>query len=63
VATPLDWSELSDSRLRAQRFNVRNLFRRLDRDGDPWAGFAKDARSLGPARKRLRALRDADGRE
>jgi bifunctional non-homologous end joining protein LigD len=63
VATPLDWSELSDSRLRAQRFNVRNLFRRLDREGDPWASFAKDARSLGPARKRLGALRDADGRE
>jgi bifunctional non-homologous end joining protein LigD len=49
VATPIDWSELTSGRLRAQSFNVRNLFRRLDRDGDPWAGF-------GRARKRLPEL-------
>jgi len=53
VATPLDWSELSDRRLGPQRYTVRNVFRRLDRDGDPWKGIGRDARSLGPARKRL----------
>jgi bifunctional non-homologous end joining protein LigD len=37
VATPIHWDELSDRRLTAQRWNVRNLFRRLDRVGDPWA--------------------------
>jgi bifunctional non-homologous end joining protein LigD len=56
VATPIDWSELSDGRLSAQRYNVRNLFRRLDRDEDPWAGMGRDARSLGAARKRLDRL-------
>jgi bifunctional non-homologous end joining protein LigD len=56
VATPLDWSELSDSRLGPQRWNVRNLFRRLDRDGDPWAAIARSARSLGAPRRRLDKL-------
>ena len=56
VATPLDWSELSDRRLGPQRWNVRNLFRRLDSDGDPWAGIARSARSLGAPRKRLDEL-------
>jgi bifunctional non-homologous end joining protein LigD len=56
VATPLDWSELSDRRLTAQRFTVRNVFRRLDRDGDPWKDIARHAASLGAARKRLGEL-------
>jgi bifunctional non-homologous end joining protein LigD len=56
VSTPLDWSELSDGRLTAQRYNVRNLFRRLDRDGDPWRGMSKDARPLAGAAKKLAEL-------
>jgi bifunctional non-homologous end joining protein LigD len=56
VSTPLDWSELSDGRLTAQRYNVRNLFRRLDRDGDPWRGMSKDARPLASAVKKLGEL-------
>jgi bifunctional non-homologous end joining protein LigD len=37
VATPIRWDELSDGRLTPQRWNIRNLLRRLDRVGDPWA--------------------------
>jgi bifunctional non-homologous end joining protein LigD len=56
VATPLGWKELSDSRLRPDRFTVKNLFRRLASKGDPWAGMGAHARGLTGPRKRLAAL-------
>lgn len=41
VATPLDWDELS-TRLKPNKFNLRNLQRRLSSlDGVPWGEFAK----------------------
>ena len=30
IATPLDWSEVSDPHLDSQRYNMRNIFRRLE---------------------------------
>jgi bifunctional non-homologous end joining protein LigD len=56
VATPLEWRELSDSRLRPDRFTVKSLFRRLASKGDPWAGMASHAKGLAAPRKRLEAL-------
>jgi bifunctional non-homologous end joining protein LigD len=53
VATPLHWDELSDSKLRPDRWNVRSLFRRLSRKGDPWADIGSHARQVSGARKRL----------
>jgi bifunctional non-homologous end joining protein LigD len=61
VATPLRWDELSDARLTPDRWTVRTLQRRLARVGDPWADIASAAASLGPARRRLAALRDDQG--
>lgn len=49
VATPLEWDEVKDSGLTADRWTVRNLFRRLSRRDDPWAHVDRDARPL-PAR-------------
>jgi bifunctional non-homologous end joining protein LigD len=46
VATPLEWDEVKDAKLTAQRWNVRNVFRRLARREDPWARFDADARPL-----------------
>jgi bifunctional non-homologous end joining protein LigD len=57
VAAPLHWDELDDRRLHPQRFTVRNLFRRLDADGDVWRGISRHARSLDRARRELRSLR------
>jgi bifunctional non-homologous end joining protein LigD len=37
VATPLDWDEVGDRRLHAQRWTIKTLFRRLGRREDPWA--------------------------
>jgi bifunctional non-homologous end joining protein LigD len=55
VATPLDWSELEDRRLTPTTFSLRTLERRL-RDGDPWSGMRRRARSLTAARRRLDRL-------
>ena len=49
VSMPLDWDELAASRLRPDRWNVRNAFRRLAAKGDPWAEIGKHARALGNA--------------
>jgi bifunctional non-homologous end joining protein LigD len=56
VATPLEWSELDDPRLGPRRYTITNLFRRLGRKPDPWAGIDRHARSLKEAAERLAAL-------
>jgi bifunctional non-homologous end joining protein LigD len=58
VATPLEWDELDARGLRADRFTIRNLAKRIAGQGDPWAGMYRHARSLiGPAQRvaKLRA--------
>jgi len=56
VATPIEWSELADSRLRPDRWTVRNVLRRLGAKGDPWADIVSFSRGLSRARKRLDSL-------
>ncbi len=56
VATPLRWEELSDSRLRPDKFTVRNIGKRLARDGDPWNGMSRRAVGLTEPRRRLQRL-------
>lgn len=59
VATPIDWDELSDARLRPDRWTIGTVLRRLAAKGDPWAHMQSHARGLaGPAR-RLAALAPA----
>ena len=53
VATPLDWDELDDARLHAQRWTVRTIEPSLRERGDPWREITRHARSLGPARRAL----------
>ncbi|OBI91793.1 ATP-dependent DNA ligase [Mycobacterium sp. 1245805.9] len=58
VATPLEWDELDMRGLRADRFTIRDVPKRLAGQGDPWAGMYRHARSLkGPAQRvaKLRA--------
>jgi bifunctional non-homologous end joining protein LigD len=61
VATPLEWEELSYSRLRPDRWTVKTLFRRLSSDGDPWAGMGSHGRALARPRRRLDELLAAEG--
>jgi bifunctional non-homologous end joining protein LigD len=46
VATPLDWDELSDSKLNAQSYTMENIFKRLSRREDPWKDFVRHRASL-----------------
>ena len=46
VAAPLEWDEVTDAKLRADKWTVRNLFRRLARRSDPWADVDRDMRPL-----------------
>jgi bifunctional non-homologous end joining protein LigD len=57
VATPIPWDELSDSKLRPDRWTVKSVLRRLASKGDPWADIASFARGLSRASKRLESLR------
>ena len=41
VATPLEWGELDDPALSAQRWNLRTLGQRLEQRGDPWAAIGR----------------------
>jgi bifunctional non-homologous end joining protein LigD len=56
VATPIEWDELSDSKLRPDRWTVKTVLRRLEENGDPWADIASFARGVSRASKRLDAL-------
>jgi bifunctional non-homologous end joining protein LigD len=56
VATPLDWGELSDSRLRSDRWNIGNVLRRLGAKGDPWADIASYARGIARARRSVESM-------
>jgi bifunctional non-homologous end joining protein LigD len=58
VATPIWWDELSDSKLRANRWTVKNVLRRLAAKDDPWADIDSFARGLSRAGKRLERLVD-----
>jgi bifunctional non-homologous end joining protein LigD len=53
VAAPLDWDELGDGNLDAQRYNIKNIFQRLGKKSDPWKGLSRLGRSLNAARSRL----------
>jgi bifunctional non-homologous end joining protein LigD len=46
VATPLAWEELSDPELSPRRWTLRDVPARLEAQGDPWAGIARDAATL-----------------
>ena len=53
VATPLTWDELKDPDLRSNTYNLRNIWDRLDKVGDPWRGMMRNARGLKEPRRKL----------
>ncbi len=59
VATPLMWEELSDDRLRSDRYDLWSVQERLEEVGDPWHGMSRAARPLADARQRIADKRDA----
>ncbi|MDI3315672.1 MAG: non-homologous end-joining DNA ligase [Mycobacterium sp.] len=59
VATPLEWDELEQRDLRADRFTIRDLPKRLAAQRDPWADMSSHARSLAGPCRRLSSWRAA----
>lgn len=53
VATPLHWNELSEARTRANRWTIKTIGRRLERDGDPWREIDAQPATLTKARAAL----------
>ncbi len=52
VATPLRWEELS--RLtKSTQYTIKNIFKKLDKDGDAWEHINKHAYSIKKAQKKL----------
>ena len=56
VSVPLDWSELRKKSLRSDGVTIRNIFGRLDKVEDPWAGFWLSGVSLTQARRKLSSV-------
>jgi bifunctional non-homologous end joining protein LigD len=56
VATPIEREELSDSRLRPDKWTLRNVLRRLGTKGDPWVDMQSQARGIGRARQAVGSL-------
>ena len=56
VATPLEWGELDKRGLRADKFTVRDVPKRLAEQGDPWADLRRHSRSLTCPVQRLSKL-------
>ncbi|WP_204807530.1 non-homologous end-joining DNA ligase [Mycobacterium riyadhense] len=57
VATPLEWDELDSPDLRADRFTIRDIPKRLAGQRDPWEDMSRHARSLSGPLQRLAKLR------
>ncbi|MFF1450094.1 non-homologous end-joining DNA ligase [Streptomyces sp. NPDC058274] len=55
VAVPISWGQLDDSRLHARRWTIADAVDQARTN--PWAGLLSHGRALGPARRRLDALR------
>ncbi|MEN3318993.1 MAG: bifunctional non-ous end joining protein LigD [Mycobacterium sp.] len=57
VATPLEWDELDRRGLRADRFTIHDIPKRVAENGDPWADLRRRARSLTRPAQRLAKIR------
>ncbi|MEW2544274.1 non-homologous end-joining DNA ligase [Streptomyces sp. NPDC047002] len=55
VATPLTWDQLDDPGVHARRWSVGDVLEQAR--SDPWSHLPARGRGLGPAARRLRALR------
>jgi bifunctional non-homologous end joining protein LigD len=52
ISVPLEWDELAHVKA-GDQWNVRNAHTRLDQGNEPWAGYAKAAKSLTAAMKQM----------
>lgn len=55
VATPVKWDEL-ENLASAREYNIKTIFERLEKDGDPWKDIDDHSVSLTKAEKKLKKL-------
>lgn len=58
VATPISWHEVEEPDLNSQRYNIHNIFKKLDHDPHPWPNFEKAAVSLTESIKKLAKIKN-----
>lgn len=56
VATPISWQEAFDKRLKSTKYTIKNIFKKLEDDGDPWQGMMQHKLSLTSLKKQLADL-------
>ena len=56
---PITWDEVEDPKLRPDRYTMTNAPEAVERNGDRWADWRKDARGLAESRRRLVRLLEA----
>jgi bifunctional non-homologous end joining protein LigD len=62
VATPITWDELKSPKLQPRSCNMKNIFRRLDSRGDPWADmWTVKPGSIVGLREKLKAMIEKRG--
>ena len=56
IAAPLEWDEALSSDMRADRYTLSNIRRRLGQKDDPWTDFHRRRHALGAAADRLKSF-------
>lgn len=46
VATPISWKELQSSSLKPNKYTIKNIFKHLDKNEDPWKNMLKSAKAI-----------------
>lgn len=60
IATPLHWDEVDDKDLTSQSYNIRNIFKRLRKVKNPWAGIEQHQQSIKTIQEKLDELIDSN---
>lgn len=60
VSAPVEWEEIGAKGFDSRKFNIRNIYRRLDKKGDPWQKAFHSAFSLRGASARLSEIAGGD---
>ena len=53
IAVPIEWDELKSKKLNAQTYNMKNIWKRMDKVGDLWKDMWKHAKSIKDASGKL----------
>ncbi|WP_117879444.1 non-homologous end-joining DNA ligase [Aureibaculum luteum] len=56
IATPINWDDLNDNSLHAQSYTISNIFKKLEKDGNPWADFNINCKSIGKSKIQMEKL-------